>query len=248
MNPDTLVAISCYSGDTFRIENALALGLLTHHECPIVLLSPAALPGVIQPYLCRNVGPTGVWGQPSLDRWDLYFKELLKFPQNYFLICDSDSYCLSPELPRRFYKEPDVFWSFHHPDPRPHPSPYPKIAFQSPLFLSRSSIEKLLSVDRAKVPCHPITPFQDWYLVALTCECGNLEYRHNPDAVSFPGWNGGGANRVVDGFVSDENYRGADRMVDEVLSGKILVHSVRHREVLQRVVDARRAYVRFNPS
>ena len=246
MNPDTLVAVSCYAGDTFRIENALEHGLITHHECPIVLLSPADAPGVIQPFLSRSCGVRGTQGQESLDRWDGYFRMLLEFPQEHFVILDSDSYCLTPEFPRRWYQEPDVFWSFHHPENRPHKSPYPKFAYQSPIFLNRRTLEKLLSVDRALVPCHPITPYQDWYLVALACEAG-VTCKHNFDGVSFPGWNGGGENSNVGGFVSDKSYRGGDRMVDEVLDGKILVHSVRHKDMLQRVMDARRAYVRYNP-
>ena len=241
MNPDTLVAISCYSGDTFRIENALSVGLLTHHECPIVLLSPADAPGVIPPFLSRSCGVRGTQGQESLDRWDGYFRMLLEFPQNNFLIIDSDSYCLTPELPKRFYDQPGVFWSYHCPEGRPHASPYPKVAFQSPMFLNREIIEKLLSVDRSKVRAHPITPFQDWYLVALACESG-VEYKHNPDAISYMGWNGG-PEFPTDNFDLDASYLGGDRMVADVLSGKILIHSVRHKYWLERMIEAHQEYL-----
>lgn len=244
MNPDTLVAVSCYSGDTFRITNALEHGLLTQHECPIVLLSPADAPGIVQPFLSRSCGVRGTQGQDSLDRWDGYFRMLLEFPQNHFVIFDSDSYCLTPEFPKRWYDDPNIFWSFHHPEGRPHASPYPKVAFQSPLFINRANLERMLAVDRRKVRAHPITPFQDWYLVALACEAG-ITCQHNFDGVSFPGWNGGGENSNVGGFVSDSSYRGGDRMVEEVWDGKILLHSVRHKDMLQRVIDARRARLRF---
>ena len=243
MNEDTLVAICCYSGDQARVETALDLYL--HHDCPVLTLSPADAPAnILHPRVTnRSAGRNCYDGQACLDRYDAYLRIMLSFPQKYFLFNDSDSFCLTPELPRRFYDEPDVFWSFIHPECRPHTSPYPKVAFQPPIFLSRTSIEKLLSVDRAGVPCHPITPYPDWFWVALSCECG-LGYRHNPDAVSFPGWNGGGANTNVGGFVSDENYRGGDRMVAEVLAGKTFLHAVRHPDVVRRVVEARREYLR----
>lgn len=241
MNTDTLVAISCYSGDQGRVESALDLYL--HHQCPVITLSPTDAPANIQHARVgnRQAGKNCYDGQQCLDRYDAYLRILLEYPQNYFLFNDSDSFCLSPELPRRLYQE-DVFWSFIHPEGRPHASPYPKVAFQPPLFLSRGAIERLLSVDRSKVPCHPVTPYPDWYWVALACECG-LAYKTHPDGVSFPGWNGGGANSVVGGFHSDANYRGADQMVREVLSGKIFIHAVRHADVVQRLRVARQDYL-----
>lgn len=244
MNPDTLVAVSCYSGDISRVENALSVGLYLHHECPVVLLSPADAPVEIRhpQVVCQSAGVRGVEGQSSLDRWDLYFRKLLEFPQKNFLICDSDSFCLSPELPARFYKHPEVFWSYHHLDERLHASEYQKVAFQSPMFFNRETLEKMMEVDRAKVPCHPITPYQDWYLVALACEAG-ITCRHNQDAVSYMGWNGGGENSVVGGIHTGPEWRGADQMVFDVLHGKILIHSVRHLDVLKRVVEARQGYV-----
>jgi hypothetical protein len=244
MNPDTLVAVSCYSGDQQRVANALDLYL--HHECPVVTLSPDDAPAKILHPRVENWhgGKNSYDGQKCLDKYDEYLGLMLKSPYKHFLFHDSDSLCLTPELPRCFYEEPDVFWSFNHPEGRPHESPYPKIAFQPPMFFSRAVIERLWSVDRTKVPCHPITPYPDWFFVALACEAGVL-YKQTPNSVSFPGWNGGGANANVAGFVSDASYRGGDRMFDEVLNGATFLHAVRHPDVLQRVRDARRAFLKY---
>jgi hypothetical protein len=241
MNPDTLVAVSCYAGDKNRVLQGLDVWLA--HECPVVLLSPADAPvWVDHPRVVRrSAGHRGVQGQAHLDRWDEYFRMLLEFPQNNFLICDSDSFCLSPKLPDRFYQGPDTFWSFHHPEGRPHTSPYPKVAYQSPMFISRANLEKLMSVDRAKVPAHPITPFQDWYLVALACESGVL-CKHNEDGASYMGWNGA-VGQIEGEFRMGPEWRGEDRMVSDVLAGTIFVHSVRHAMVLARLLQARRDYV-----
>lgn len=245
MNPDTLVAVSCYAGDKHRVEHGLSTWL--SHERPVVLLSPAdATVSVDHPRVTsRSWGKRGVEGQDHLDRWDAYFRMLLEFPQNKFLICDSDSFCLSPKLPDRFYEQPDAFWSYHHPEGRPHASPYPKVAYQSPMFISRSNLEKLMQVDRAKVPAHPITPFQDWYLVALACESGVL-CKHNFDGASYMGWNGA-VGQVEGAFQMGPEWRGEDRMIADVFRGIVLVHSVRHAPVLQHLLWARQQYVMTHP-
>jgi hypothetical protein len=245
MNPDTLVAVSCYAGDKFRVEQGLELYL--SHECPIVLLSPADAPvSLDHPGISsRSSGVAGVEGQAHLDRWDDYFRILLTFPQKHFLICDSDAFCLSPQLPGRFYAEPEVFWSYHHPEGRPHTSPYPKVAYQSPMFISRANIEKLLSVDRRKVPAHPITPFQDWYLVALACESG-VRCEHNFDGVSYMGWNGA-VGQVEGMFRMGPEWRGEEMMVADVRQGVIFVHSVRHAPVIRRLVETRKEYLAAHP-
>lgn len=244
MNNDTLVAVSCYAGDKYRVENGLELYL--HHQRPVVLLSPADAPVALDhPFIAsRSAGIRGVEGPDHLARWDEYFRMLLAFPYNFFFICDSDAFCLSPKLPDRFYENPDVFWSYHHPDHRPRPEsyPYPRLAYQSPMFLSRASLEKMMRVDRAKVPCNSLTPYQDWYLVALAHEAG-IKCAHNFDGVSYMGWNGDDKHTVVDTFAMGPEWRGEDMMVADVMKGVIFIHSVRHPRVIQRLVQARQDYL-----
>lgn len=183
-------------------------------------------------------------GQANFDKHDEYFRILLKQPYEHFFVVETDSFCLSPELPKRFYQEPDVFWTYVHTEERPHKSPYPKIAFQAPWFYSRKTIERLLSVDRSKLQYHPATPYGDWFFMALCCESG-VQFRHNLDGVSFMGWNADGNDEVPERARVPSYWRGEDFMEEDVLHGTILIHSVRHLRVINRLKEARRQYLKM---
>jgi len=170
MNEDTLSAVCCYRGDAHQVKRAMPW--YVHHNIPVVILSPAN--SKVSAYLgaeARHFGKAAYIGQPSLVRQLGYFEILLKYPQRYFLIHDSDSLCLSPELPRELYADDNVVWSNEVTEPRPHESPYPKIAMQPSYFISRSAMERMLEVGR-KIETHPITPYVDWFMMAMTAEAG----------------------------------------------------------------------------
>ena len=98
MNPDTRVAVCCYAGDAHQVTEML--DLYKHHECPVTVLSPtdskSDVPGVDNLY----GGKRAYIGQACLDRQVEHFKLLLKYyPEKHFLLHDSDSICISPELP-----------------------------------------------------------------------------------------------------------------------------------------------------
>jgi len=171
MNEDTLVAVCCYDGDQTQVIHALRMYM--HHECPVIAFSPTDskahinYPGVE----CRFVGKRAYIGQESLDRQRLHFEVLLSYPQKYFLLNDSDSFCLSAELPKALYLDAGVVWSNEVGEPRPHASPYPKIAMHPPYFFSRAALEKMYRASE-KIRAHPITPYIDWWTLAACCEAG----------------------------------------------------------------------------
>jgi hypothetical protein len=250
MNEDTLVAVHCYAGDKQQVENALPVFL--HHECPVLVLSPEDSkveidhPGVE----CRWAGKRGYFGQDSLDRQRAHLEILASYPQKFFLLNDADSMCLSPKLPDYLYQEAEgtVFSNVVN-ETRPHASEYPKIAFHPPYFLTKDSIQRMLEVaDRIKA--HPITPFIDWYMVALTCEAG-LQYKGFPDGRSLMAWRHGkepgtierGHDYVV---VNDPRgpRNGGEIMRQFVERGIVLIHAVKHKEVLTKLVNAHAVYER----
>jgi hypothetical protein len=94
----------------------------------------------------------------------------------HFLINDADTFCVSREIPAGFYAEPDVLWSGEIAESRPHESPYPKLAFQPPYFMSVSALSRFVEASR-KVITHPITPYVDWWMNAVCHEAG---LRHKP--------------------------------------------------------------------
>lgn len=148
-NPDTLVAVSAYAGDKGQVENNLPLYL--HHECPVLILSPADAP-ITQvsdrKVHCQWFGQKGWIGKHTLERQVLFLEALLKFPHKYFLFHDADSICLSPRITPYLYEGNDVLWSNEVPDTNPGPSLLPKIALQPPYFFHRDVAAQLVAAHR----------------------------------------------------------------------------------------------------
>lgn len=173
-NPSTLVAVFCYQGDADLVRRALPIHCA--HGCPVIILSPADSPVSIAPHICAALGKRAYIGADSWTRQHEHLKYLLTFPHSYFLLNDADSFCVSATIDRRLYEQAtDTLWSNEVNEPRPHASPYPKIAAQPPYFLTRQSIQKMLDAS-ARVPVHPITPYLDYAMLAWACEAG-LQHR-----------------------------------------------------------------------
>lgn len=241
-NRDTLVVIHCWAGDEDNVREFLPYH--RRHGRPILLLSPEDAPVQLKQEGVdwHAVGKRGYFGEESLRRQRAHLEYLLSTPYHYFLLNDADSICLSPELPAYLY-DPGaeyVVFSNEVPERRPHTSPYPKIAMQPPYFLTRTAIEKLLTVD---VEAHPITPFIDWYMVALCCESG-IGHRSFPDGASFPAWR---RNVIAETKKLGHDYkhvadprgriRGDELMVREVRHGKVMIHSVKHKPVMDKLIE-----------
>lgn len=241
LNADTLVAVHCWQGDALLVEAFFPQ--YRHHQCPVVVLSPADSPVVIEGVECRSAGRRGYFGQESLDRQREHLKLLLEYPQTHFLLNDADSMCLSPELPTYLYENAEnTLWSNEVRESRPHPSPYDKIGVHPPYFLTRSTIEKMLAV--GPVEAHPITPFIDHMMLQLACEAG-VAHRSYPDGKSFPAWRHGAIPETKElghDYVHEQASTGVDgarRMVQMVRNnGVIFVHSVKHPPVRDQLVEA----------
>ena len=247
---DTLVVVHCYKGDKEIAKNAMPQFL--HHGAQVLVLSPEDSPVRLRRsgVRSRQGGRAAYYGQDSLDRQRKHLEMLLDEPYEFFLLNDADSMCLSPTIPRYLYEQSDgVVWSNEVVEWRPHPSPYPKIAMQPPYFLTRESIERMLAV-ADRITAHPITPFIDWYMLALTCEAG-LKHRSFPDGASFPAWQRSeiaetqslGHNPIHKND-PDGVWHGEWAMRDRVKLGAVLIHSVKHPEVLDLLVEAHADYVR----
>lgn len=168
MNKSTLVAVCCYDGDKQRVIEQMPCH--TRPGFPVVVLSPLDSPVSIPPHIARHAGRRAYIGGASLLRQLEYFRILLEYPHEFFLINDSDSFMLSRSVPERLYED-RFLWSNEVVEPRPHASPYPKLAFQPPYFLHRSLLTQMLLIG-PNIPTHPITPYVDWFMNALSFEAG----------------------------------------------------------------------------
>lgn len=241
LNPDTLIAVCGYAGDAQQIKNFLPYYL--HHQTPVLILSPSDSPITAREVPARprilyaSGGKRAYVGQDSLDRQIEHLKILLTRPENFFLVHDSDSICLSPELPRYLYAEPSVIWSNIVSDDMPgrdrEPGyPFPHLAFQPPYFFTRAVLIKLLGVAE-KTKANPLTPFLDWSMMAWSVVAG-IPYKTFPDGMSCP---------------TNADNREAVRCMREGVGihGKIFLHSIKTREMMLAVGNDRVAFKRRNP-
>lgn len=225
-NPDTLVAVSAYAGDAHQVETFMPV--YAHHRCPVVILSPTDAPITQMPGAMCLLGGLREWAGPkALERQRKFLEMLLMFPHQRFLLNDSDSFCLSPQVPKYIYDEPDTIWSNIVPDLNPGLSHLPKVALQPPYFLSRRNVEAMLNVaknppasyygpvDGAPIP----TECPDHLMLQLAHGSG-LPYKTFPDGASF----------------ETVSTHGLECMAEHVRRHqKIFIHSVKTRCVLDRL-------------
>lgn len=236
MNDKTAVAVFGYAGDCHQIQHTMPY--YAHHHCPVIVLSPEDS-AITKDNLktrtevtFRTGGVKAYTGEASLLRQKRHLEILLEYPYEYFLMNDSDSVCLSPELPGYLYADdPAIVWSNVVSDemhPREEGYPFPRLAFQPPYFIHRASIQKLVEA-APTVEVNPRTPFIDWCMMSWCVKAG-LPYRGFPDGVSCP----------------TANYEpGFAHMQDRIRNqGAIFLHSIKQRDVLLRMAHARVAFKR----
>lgn len=233
MNPSTRVAVCCYAGDHPQVSAALELYL--HHECPVVIMSPvdAKVETIGDGIESRFGGKRAYVGQDSLDRQREHMKALLEYPENFFLIHDSDSVCLSPQIPEYLYAE-DVLWSNLVVDNIPgrehgyYVGGFPRLAFQPPYFVSRKVLERLVaSVAGGNLVANPTLPFIDHYMVQLAVHAG-VPWKNFRDGITGP-------------ISSDHNSFVA--AWNAVQRGAVMIHSVKAPEFWRPLMQARQHYL-----
>jgi hypothetical protein len=234
MNPsDLLVAVSAYAGDLPQVERLLPYYL--HHGVTVAMLSPSDAPitkmsdARVQ---CRWVGEAEHHGPKSLIRHKLFLKELLSFEdKNWFLFNDSDSICLSPQIPSYLFAEP-ACWSNEVQDINAGPSRLPKIAVQPPYFFHRSVLSALHSV--AESGNYPPSFWNESTGAFLQTEAIDHYHMQLSHGSGFP------VKNYRDGAsFNTETDSDLELMCRHVrVWGRVFIHAIKTPRALQRVVSA----------
>ena len=194
MNNDTRIAVSCYAGDQQQVEQML--GFYLHHECPLVIFSPTNSKAEIKHPGVENrfAGGRAQYGPIAHARHLEFLKILLTYPENHFLMHESDSLCLDPKIPNYLYEEPDTVWSnagnAMDYNAAKFPAGCPPLSFQAPWFLSRKTIEAFVAAaDKVPGPADDDRGSIEWwvdlYLVQLTY-AAQLTHKSFPDGYLGP--------------------------------------------------------------
>lgn len=218
----TLVVIHTWSGDRERVESMLEMW--THHDLPVLVLSPVDAPLIINHPQVTNMQAGLNSYNESMDRYVAQFRALVNYDADYYLLCESDAMCLRQELPEYLY-EPDVLWG-NHVDPFNHilyfgdPNPARTYAthdccIQSPWFFSRHGLQRMVDVaDEAVAQLPPYAPFIDWWF-HMAPHAAGLEHRDYGDDGISHAW----ANEI----------RAA------VQNGAFMIHAVKERATLEEI-------------
>lgn len=186
MNNGVLVSVHGYAGDQQQVHDLLPA--FEHHQRPVLIVSPEDSPITkVGPHTCIHAGKRAYIGQDSWDRQYLQMKKLLEYPFDFYFLNDSDSFCLTPELPPYLFTPGDTVYSnqvtdFRAPGqtwtdssgsvtwPDDYHKGYPLIAMQPPYFIPRDCLERIVKV--GKRPACITTPFIDWYMVEVCVDAG----------------------------------------------------------------------------
>lgn len=229
MNESTINVVCGYAGDADRIDIMMPAHLA--HQRPVIIMSPRDSAIHRNGMTCRQAGHRAYIGEDSLVRQKYYFDMALEYASEWFLFNDSDSFCVSAEIPRGLYAAgDDVLWSSEVTEPRPHASPYPKLAFQPPYFLHRNALKRMAKAG-ANVHAHEITPYVDWWMNAVCHEAG---LRHRPF---------GELEHAPRNAPSPEGlgpWEGLDWRVR--YCGATMMHPIKTQEQFQLCIDARKFY------
>ena len=232
MNPNTRVSVHCYAGDGRQVHEMLAHHL--SHECPVTILSPDdARVEITQPGVdSRFGGRQQSLGALSIERQREHMRILLTYPENFFLMHDADSICLSPQLPQYLYDEPDTIWSNvvwledqgerNESDKRR----LPHVALQPPYFASRRTLEALLAVSIPYV--NLFDGFIDHYMTHATVEAGIV-------------WKGFHDGLSAAFSMNNNDFQRAQVAVRH--RGAIFVHGVKTPRFWHPLVEAHKAWI-----
>lgn len=233
MNGGTLIAACGYAGDVHQIE--MFRPCYEHHEAPFIVLSPSdSRIEKLGPHICRHAGARAYIGQASLDRQKNYLQILAEYPYDWFLMNDSDSFCLSPKIPKYLYADPDSIYSNEVGEPRPHLSPYPKVAMQPPYWFSRKVLEKFLAVAEG-IQAHPVTPYVDFYMLELAHKA---EVAHK----TFTAYEIPSSVPVPVKRIAREPWEEMFYHVGHM--GRVMVHPIKKRGTFQRLRREHKNYVK----
>jgi len=227
MKHDVLVVVHCYAGDASQVEAFLPEYL--HHGSSVLVLSPTDSPvRIYHPDVTCGVGGLVGWkGTHTVQRQVIHWTGAAKYPHDWYLLHDSDSVCLSRDLPEYLFEDPEVFWANVIGVDRSLVGTPADVGvnFQPPYFFSRSTLHQL--IQQAEVleipPGSAIVEPHDWnnaidgFYVQLVRNLLRLPYKTYPDgATTWP--------------------PDTQDLARDVASGARFLHGVKDRETLDHLL------------
>jgi len=181
----TLVVVHCYAGDKELVEAALPQHL--HHGYPVLILSPEDAPVEINHpgVTCRSAGLAGWKGLHTPERQVAHWKFAVEFGTEYVLLHDSDSVCLTRELPSYLYEPGTDMWcnvlchEVEHDETD-------QMNFVPPYFMSTSVLARIIEDGEALLAAPDTTEWKHDGHVAIDGFYGTIAKHLGLTVRSFP--------------------------------------------------------------
>jgi hypothetical protein len=226
---DTLVVVHCYAGDAGQVQSML--NIWTQHHLPVLVLSPENAPVTIDHPLVTNAsaGEAGWKGPHTIKRQIAHWKLALETGHDWFLLNDSDSVCLSEDIPEYLFADTTIFWSNvlcheeeHQDDDQPN--------FNPPYFLSRQLLTQLIDAAEELEPGDGFLEPHDWGQAIDGFYTYLIRFVLDARWASFP-----------DGATTWPPHK-ADLLRD-ALHGKRMIHGVKYQERCEEIRLGYKAFV-----
>jgi hypothetical protein len=169
---------------------------------------------------CVAHGGEGYTGPRSLDRWKEILDWLWDQPYEFYLMHESDSICLSREIPEYLYSQYDVFHSNELPDNGVPPTQ--QVYCMAPWFFSRGVLNRLRAA--AKSAAYRPPYHGDRWVGQLVEEEGI------PHRLFSPG--------IACGTILPESSD-LEQVLAAVRSGARMIHGIKDPGVLGKILGAR---------
>jgi hypothetical protein len=180
-------------------------------------------------------------------------RQLADMPYRWYLMNDSDSLCIQRSIPEYLYADENVFWSnteynltTDHGDLSkqyryPRGYNFPHVGFTPPFFMSKKALLKLLAAeDKFPWDSDPVLPCIAWQMMVMAV-VAEVPYCTYPTAPGFR--SSFAAYRHSDMHSNGFPVDGASQMVAAVEGGSVMLHSIKHPEVLRRVSKAHEKFL-----
>jgi len=201
----------------------------------VLLLSPVDEPVYVShpQVTCRSVGPNDYNGDLSVERYKQQISALADYDVDWFMLNESDSFCLTPNLPDYLYGDPDLVranyanpWNWINTNNDPQPMATLMVhdtAMQAPWWFSRRALLRMIDVmDAAWDGCPPYAKFIDWWFHHAPHLAG---LRHESYGLGGTTWPISGAE-------------GAAAIRHKIVEGAVMVHGVKDDVALAGILQA----------
>lgn len=193
------------------------------HDGKVMFTCPVDSPISEAPGEILKIGNKGHFGPTSIKRFHEIHETMLRFPADWYMLCEYDSLCLSPQLPNVWHTP--GFWATICIEPTAPIGFVAKYFFATPMMFSRDGLTQIVNAMDRLSPSAQGGFFDRWLGLLLLQE-------------KIP-WHGYQPPGYTENTIGKEAW-GHSRALEAVKNGTVMVHGIKTPETLALLHNAYR--------